>query len=196
MCFFDSHWQVSRSDSCSQHLVEKSSKNNDSKRASDRNKTTLYNLRQYLFLVIMDSHKMNPKFFISPCYSWVGWQLMIRSDVLNFSVPTLSDQVFSALCALLILRRGLIQAPLEEDKSLCWTSVPLGEHPVEPNHSVEVNGSHVFDKAKHFGLKSGWATTFEFRSVCSRTAFIVLFSRRRRAPDWPPAHIPSRQDVL
>lgn len=64
--------------------MEKSSKNNDSNRAFDRNKTSLYwqsNLPQYLFLVIMDSHKMNPKFFICLCYLSVGWQLMIPSDV-------------------------------------------------------------------------------------------------------------------
>lgn len=49
----------------------------------------------------MDSHKRNPKFLFSLCYSWVGWQLMIPSDVPDWTTQgqLLSDQVlFCTTC--------------------------------------------------------------------------------------------------
>lgn len=143
--------------------MEESSKKNGNNRTFDTNKTAPYwqnNLMQYPVLVVMDLHKMNPKFFNSLLFKS---QLTANDSLrcsLSFQCQHYQARWGSALSVLHDRRCGLIQAFLQKDKWLCWTFCSLSECSLKPHLSLKVEANHVNslwqsrDKAKIFGLRN------------------------------------------
>lgn len=170
--------------------MEESSKKNGNNRTFDTNKTAPYwqnNLMQYPFLVIMDLHKMNPKFFNSLLFKS---QLTANDSLrccLIFQCQHYQARWGSALSVLHDRWCGLIQAFLRKDKWLCWTFCSLSECSLKPHLSLEVETNHVNslwqsrDKAKIFGLWNEHVWFFFF-FFCTKIVSIFLPTRQKGAP--------------
>lgn len=138
--------------------MEESSKKNGNNRSFDTNKTAPYwqnNLMQYPFLVVMDLHKMNPKFLNSLLFK----SQLTANDSLRCSLTFQCQVGFCTQCTSWPKMWPNSGLP-SEDKWLCWTFCSVSECSLKPHFSLKFDVNHVNslwqsrDKAKILGLQN------------------------------------------